>query len=71
METSFIPENYQQWRHCILVECGLELTEEYIVQRIIALQDESQYYTQQFTKLYGPEYLQKVITWFQQAQANL
>ena len=68
MKESVIPTNYQEWRHCIIVECGLELSPQYISARLAALNDSKDYYTQQFVKLYGPQYLQRVVGWFTQAQ---
>ena len=71
METSIIPQNYEEWRHCIVVECGLELTPGFIEQRISSLQNNSEYYTQQFVKLYGQHHHQKVLGWFMQAREAL
>ena len=70
MASSIIPNNFAEWKHCITVECGLELTPEYIEQRILALQTSNDHYTQQFTRLYGEQHLQRVLTWFQQAQTD-
>ena len=64
-----IPKNYEEWRHCIIVECGLELTPEFIEKRIAALQDHNQHYTQQFIRSFGHEHLEKVLAWFKQAQS--
>lgn len=71
MKASIFPTNYEQWQHCITVECGLDLTTEYICERILALKDEKDYYTQQFVKLYGKEYLAQTISWFLQAEKIL
>lgn len=68
MEKSFIPQNYEEWRHCIIVECGLELTPSFIEERIASLQDNSEYYTQQFIRLYGREHHQRVMSWFIKAR---
>ena len=68
MKDSIIPETYEEWRHCILVEWELKLTPKYISERITALQDDRDYYTQQFVKLYGQQYLQRVLGWFIEAQ---
>ena len=70
MNGSVIPQTYDEWRHCITVECGLELSADYVAQRIYALQDEDDHYTQQFIKLYGHQYLQQVLGWFLQCQKN-
>ncbi len=71
MANSIIPNNFQQWKHCITVECGLTLTASFIEQRIRALQTDSDHHTKQFTRLYGEQYRQQVIYWFQQAQREL
>ncbi|MFL0807951.1 MAG: hypothetical protein K6L60_11760 [Oceanobacter sp.] len=71
MKGFIIPENYDEWHYCITVECGLALTPEYISERISSLNDDKDYYTQQFVKLYGREYLNRVLGWFQQAQQPL
>ena len=68
MKNSIIPETYEEWRHCIIVECGLELTPQYISERISALQNNRDYHTQQFVKRYGKQHLQQVLSWFMQAQ---
>ncbi len=70
METSVIPQNYEEWKHCIIVECGLELTPEYISERISSLQNERDHYTQQFVRLYGQQHYQNVLGWFMQAQKS-
>lgn len=71
MKGSIIPGNYNEWHHCITVECGLELTPDYISERISSLNDDRDYYTQQFVKLYGQKYLKQVLGWFQQAQQQV
>jgi len=68
VENAIIPNTYEEWRHCIVVECGLALTPQFIAARIHALQDSQDFYTQKFTSLYGKAYLEQVITWFQQAE---
>ncbi len=71
MEKSIIPQNYEEWRHCIIVECGLELTPSYIEERIASLQDEKVFYTKQFIQLYGQQHHKKVLDWFKQARDSL
>lgn len=71
MQTSIIPQTYDQWRHCIIVECGLELSPSFIENRLAALNNEGEHYTQQFIRLYGRDYLDTVIAWFLQAQKSV
>jgi hypothetical protein len=68
MQTPIIPQSYEEWRHCIIVECGLELTPYFIEQRISALQSNNEHYTQQFSRKYGVEHHQRVLRWFIQAR---
>ncbi len=68
MGKSVIPQSYKEWRHCIVVDCGLELTPSFIDKRISALKDKSEYHTKQFIRLYGQQYYQQVLGWFMQAR---
>ncbi|NTS78139.1 hypothetical protein HR060_14895 [Catenovulum sp. SM1970] len=68
MKQSLIPTNYDEWRHCITVECGLKLTPEYIASRIEALNNNADHYTQQYVKSYGQAQLEQTLAWFKQAQ---
>jgi len=69
MQKSIIPENYQEWHHCITVECGLELTPSFITKCIKTLEDSKAHYTQQFVSKYGLQHHQRVLAWFKQAQS--
>ncbi len=68
MAKPMIPQSYEEWRHCIVVECGLELTPSFIEERISSLQNNNEYHTQQFVRLYGQLHHQKVLNWFMQAR---
>ncbi|MGH1438722.1 MAG: hypothetical protein ACRBBR_01315 [Cellvibrionaceae bacterium] len=68
MASSVIPQNYEEWRHCIIVECGLKLTPSFIEKRIASLQNNDEHYTKQFIRLYGSQYHQAVLGWFIQAR---
>jgi len=69
MNTLVLPQNYEEWRRCITVDCGIELTPDYISQRLSALNNKKDHHTQKFIKLYGEAHLQSVIGWFLQSQA--
>jgi hypothetical protein len=60
-----IPESYEQWVHCIKVKCGIPLTREYAARRLSQLRDADDDRTKKFRDLYGDEYLQRVISWFE------
>lgn len=66
-----IPQNYDEWRHCITVKCGIPLTPEYIAERINSLQDGTDFRTRQFLEIYGQQYHQQVLAWFHQAEQEV
>lgn len=66
-----IPQNYQEWHHCITVICQQELTQPYIEMRIKKLNTPNDHMTQQFVKLYGDSQRLKTLEWFEQAQSAL
>ncbi len=69
MATDF-PRTYDQWRQCIVVDCGIELTSAFIDQRLSALRDPADAQTAQFGELYGDRYLAQVIEWFELARSE-
>jgi len=69
MNSAFLPKNYEEWQHCITVECGIELTPSYVSERLSALNNNKDHHTKRFVKLYGESHLQSVIGWFKHAQS--
>jgi hypothetical protein len=59
--------NYDDWRSAITGVCRLELTRSYCAERRKALADESDPATRDFVKAYGPDYRDRVLSWFGQA----
>ncbi|MES1940062.1 hypothetical protein T5B8_07453 [Salinisphaera sp. T5B8] len=66
-----VPRRYEQWRHCITVDCGIALTPAYIGQRLHALRDDADYATRRFIEVYGAAHHRAVIGWFERAAAEL
>lgn len=67
-ESPIIPGTYQQWRHCIEVDCRIPLRESFISQRLNTLQATDQEETQRFIRRYGSEHYQRVVAWFEKAR---
>ncbi|MBK0093597.1 hypothetical protein IBT49_25420 [Erwinia sp. S63] len=59
-----IPQTYQEWHHCIVDECRIELTEEFILQRLDIMKNKAHQETRRMISLYGKMHLEKLITWF-------
>ena len=62
-----IPDNYQAWRRCIEVDCGLRLTPEFVAERIAALENTQDVRTRQFLDCYGEPHRRRVLDWFRQS----
>ncbi|RXJ72706.1 hypothetical protein CS022_13790 [Veronia nyctiphanis] len=71
MSTALIPNSYEEWRHCITVICGEELTPSYIEERIKALNSPKDYMTKKFVDLYGEQQRLKTLEWFAKAKNKL
>lgn len=62
-----IPRTYEQWRHCIAVECGIALTPQYVEQRLDVWRNEQSEETRRFRRLYGDPHWLAVREWFERA----
>ncbi|MEM9057965.1 MAG: hypothetical protein AAGD86_10830 [Pseudomonadota bacterium] len=67
----FIPTTYDQWHHCITVECGIPLTATYVAARIEALQDPRDFHTKRFIERWGSAHHAQTLAWFREAQTRL
>lgn len=66
-----VPENYEDWKVCITVYCGIPLTREFVQQRIIALNDKKDFHTQRFIERWGQAHHDRTLAWFQKAAEEL
>ncbi|MEM6512270.1 MAG: hypothetical protein AAF660_04605 [Pseudomonadota bacterium] len=71
MRYDTIPRTYEQWHHCITVECGIPLTREFVDERLKIWRDEQADTTKRFRKVYGDAHWRAVIGWFEQAGNSL
>ncbi|MCC5860539.1 MAG: hypothetical protein JJT93_01345 [Gammaproteobacteria bacterium] len=67
--STLLPTSYAEWRHCIEVDCGLEITPEFVAARLAALQNPKDHATRRFLELYGEAHHARVLGWFREAQA--
>ena len=64
------PSDYSSWRYCIEVKCGIALSPEYLANRIAILGDSTHQESIRFARLYGEDWRQQILTWFQRAAAD-
>ena len=63
--------NYDDWKHCITVLCGIPLTPAFVEGRLAALRDPADLKTQKFIATWGEDHHERVIGWFEQAEREL
>ena len=68
MMTFPFPQNFDEWKYCITVECGIELSASFIAQRLLVWRDENHEETRRFRQRFGDNYWHSVIGWFTQAE---
>ena len=70
MMSSPMPQSYEEWHHCITVECNIRLTPEFIAERLAVWNNEELEETKRFRKLYGDDHWQATIGWFERAHSD-
>jgi len=65
---SNIPQTYEEWEHCITVKCGIALTNDYVNDRLAALENKADYQTQKFVEYWGEAHHAQTLVWFREAQ---
>jgi hypothetical protein len=66
-----IPQNYEQWRHCITVSCKIPMTRDYVSERLVVWANPDHEESLRFRKLDGQRHYQNVLAWFRQANLEL
>ena len=65
--SSTIPGSFEEWHHCITVECGIPLTAEFVGERLAIWRNPKIEETVRFRSLYGDDHWHAVISWFERA----
>jgi len=59
-----IPQTFEDWRRCIVVDCKIDLTKEFASKRLEVYENNTHLETQKFTMLYGNQHLKNIIDWY-------
>jgi len=65
------PNTFDEWKHCITVQCGIPLTADFVTGRIEALEDRSDYGTRKFIEQWGEAHHAQTLSWFRKAATQL
>lgn len=66
-----IPTTYEQWKNCIVNDCGIKLSRDFVSDRLKVYENMKHPETKKFIKLYGEQHLNNIIYWFQTASEEM
>lgn len=58
-----IAQTFDQWINCIINECKISLTKDFVKERLTVYQDKQNQETKKFISLYGEQHYSNVINW--------
>ena len=67
MSAGIVPASFAEWRRCIEVDCGIELTPAFIAARRRALADARDPHTRRFVEHWGEAHRRRVLAWLDEA----
>ncbi len=65
------PTTYDEWKDCITIKCGIELTPNYVRERLDELADKKNFKTSKLIEFWGEPHYRDIVTWFQTAAEEL
>lgn len=62
-----IPSTFEQWKNCIVNDCKIKLTQNFIAGRLRVYEDKRNNETKKFIQLYGEQHLNNVVYWLKRS----
>lgn len=66
-----IPTTFEQWKDCIVNDCKIKLTKDFVAGRLKVYKAKRSPETKKFVKLYGEQHLNNVIYWLEKSAKEL
>ena len=66
-----IPTNFKEWKNCIVNECKIKLTNDFVVNRLKIYEDKRNPETRKFIALYGEQHLNNIIYWLKKSSKEI
>ena len=63
--------NFEEWKNCIVNDCNIKLTKDFVGGRLKIYKDKRNPETKKFIQLYGEQHLNNIIYWLQKAAKEL
>jgi len=58
-----IPQTFEEWKNCIVNDCKIALTKEFVQSRLNVYENKNSAETKKFIALYGDEHLNNIVYW--------
>lgn len=62
---------FEEWKNCIVNECKIKLTKDFVANRLKVYEDKRNSETKKFIQLYGEQHLNNIIFWLNKAAKEL
>ncbi len=66
-----IPTTFEQWKNCIVNECKIKLTKDFVANRLKVYEDKRNPETRKFIGLYGKQHLNNIIYWLKKSSSEM
>jgi hypothetical protein len=66
-----IPHSYDEWKKCIVEDCKIKLSQDFVARRLKIYHDKNNPETRQFVKLYGEPHLNNIIYWLERCAKEI
>jgi len=66
-----IPATFEQWKNCIVNDCKIKLTKDFIAGRLKVYRAKNHPETKKFKELYGEQHLNDIIHWFERSSREV
>lgn len=63
-----IPQTFNEWIDCMVNDCKIKLTKDFVQQRLTIYENQHHKETQHFIGLYGKQHLTNIINWLNQVK---
>lgn len=60
-----IPQDFETWRDCITIKCGIALSPAFARQRLAIYRQVTHIETAEFIRLYGSRHYQNIVAWLE------
>ena len=66
-----IPATFEEWKNCIVNDCKIKLTGDFVAGRLKVYRDKRNPETRKFVALYGEQHLNNILYWLEKSAKEL